>query len=327
MSGFRRGLSAAAIAFAAAASAATTPVVAQPVTMTLGTASVGGTYSVYGGVVADVLTDKAGILVTTRQTQGPNQNVILVDEKKIELGMTTTGVALQALQGSAAWTKGKKYENIRALFPMYDTPMQCVSLRKSGITSFRQLDGKTVGTGPKAGTAGTYFPLIFNALGMKAMLRNGQGEDMGNQLGDGILDAFCFGAGAPVPIFSQLDREKEVVFFTWTDADIATIRGRIAEFSESLIPKGTYRQQTADQKTIGLYNFAIAHKDMADNSAYAITKAALENNARLIKGHPAARQTVAANAARNSFLPFHPGAVRYYKEKGVKLDPAALPKQ
>lgn len=326
MGGFRRGLWAAVIAFAATTTAAVTAAVAQPVAMTLGTASVGGTYVVYGGVIADLLADKAGIQVTPRLTQGPNQNVILVDEKKIELGMTTMGVALQAVQGSAAWTKGKKYENVRALFPMYDTPMQCVALKKSGIASFRQLEGKTVGAGPKAGTAGTYFPLIFEALGMKAEFRFGQGGDVGNQLGDGIVDAFCFGAGPPVPIFSQLASEKDVVFFTWTDADIAAIRGKLMEFSPSLIPKGTYRQQAADQKTVGLYNFAFAHKDLSDNAAYTITKTVLENNARLVKGHPAARETVTANAARNSFLPFHPGAVRYYMEKGVKLDPATLPK-
>lgn len=326
MGGFHHGLWAAAIAFVATTTAATTAAIAQPVAMTLGTASLGGTYIVYGGVVADLLADKAGIQVTPRQTQGPNQNVILVDEKKMELGMTTMGVALQAVQGSAAWTKGKKYENIRALFPMYDTPMQCVALKKSGIASFRQLDGKTVGTGPKAGTAGTYFPLIFDALGMKAMMRNGQSGDMGVQLGDGIIDAFCFGAGTPVPIFSQLDTEKEVVFFSWTDADIAQIRGKLMEFSDSLIPRGTYRQLTANQKTVGLYNFAFAHKDLPDGTAYTITKTVLENNARLVKGHPAARETVAANAPRNSFLPFHPGAVRYYMERGVKLDPATLPK-
>ena len=326
MSGFRRGRWAAAIAFAVTTTAATTAAIAQPVAMTLGTASVGGTYFVYGGLVADLLADRAGIQVTPRQTQGPNQNLILVDEKKMELGMTTMGVALQAVQGSAAWTKGKKYENVRALFPMYDTPLQCVALRKSGIAGFRQLDGKTVGIGPKAGTPGTYFPMIFDALGMKTMVRNGQGADMGHQLDDGILDAFCFGAGMPVPIFSQLANEKDVVFFTWTDADIATIRGKLMEFSPSLIPKGTYRQQTADQKTVGLYNFAFAHKDLPDSTAYTITKTVLENNARLVKGHLAAKETVAANAARNSFLPFHPGAVRYYMEKGVKLDPATLPK-
>ena len=65
---------------------------------------------------------------------------------------------------------------------------------------------------------------------------------------------------------------------------------------------------------------------MSDDLAYAITKAVLENSARLAKGHPAGKETIAANASRNSFLPFHPGAVRYYKEKGVKLDPATLPK-
>ena len=321
MTGFRRSLLAAALVFAA-----TTGATAQPAPLTLGTASMGGTYFVYGEALADLLSDRAGVKVVSRQTQGPNQNVILVDEKKIELGMVTTGVALQALQGDAAWTKGRKYENIRALFPMYDTPFQCVALTKSGITDFRQLEGKTVGTGPKAGTTGTYFPLIFDALGMKAMTRNGQSADMGDQLSDGIIDAFCYGAGVPIPVFSQLDRDKEVVFFTLGDADIATVRGKLPEFSAALVPKGAYRQQTADQKTIGLYNFAIAHRDMTDDLAYAITRTALENAARLAKSHPAGRETIAANAGRNSFLAFHPGAVRYYKEKGVKLDPAALPK-
>jgi len=299
---------------------------AQPQDLVLGTASVGGTYHVYGGVVASLLTDKAGIRVTTQQTQGPNQNVIMIDEGKIGLGMTTMGVALQALQGSASWTKGKKYDSIRALFPMYDTPMQCVALKKSGITGFRQLEGRTVGTGPKAGTAGTYFPLIFEALEMKVSVRNGQSADVGNQLNDGLIDAFCFGAGVPVPVFTQLDAEQQVSFFTWAPEEIAAIRRRMPEFAEATIPKATYKQQAADQKTIGLFNFAIAHKDMPEAMAYAITKTILENNPTMLRAHAAARETIAANASRNTVLAFHPGAVRYYREKGIKLDPATLPK-
>jgi TRAP transporter TAXI family solute receptor len=236
------------------------------------------------------------------------------------------GVALQGLTGTAPWTKGKKYENVRALYPMYDTPMQCMALKKSGITSFKQLEGKTVGLGPKAGTAGTYFPLIGEALGVKFMARNGQSSDMGNQVGDGVIDAFCFGAGVPIPAFSDLDAGKQVSYFTWTDPEIATIRKSLPEFSAARIPKGSYKQQTDDQNTVGLFNFSIANKDMPNDLAYLITKTILENNAALVKGHPAARETIATNAARNSFLPFHPGAVRYYKEKGIKLDPGALPK-
>lgn len=325
MIGLRRALLAAALVVMSPL-AAPALAIAQPQDLTLGTASVGGTYHVYGGVVAALLTDKAGLQVTTQQTQGPNQNVIMIDDGKIGLGMTTLGVALQALQGSAPWTKGRKYESIRALFPMYDTPMQCVSLKKSGITSFRQLDGKTVGTGPKAGTSGTYFPLIFDALGMKVTARNGQSAEAGHQLNDGLIDAFCFGAGAPVPIFTQLDAEQQVNFFAWTPEEIAVIRRKMPEFTESTIPKGLYKQQTADQRSVGLYNFAIANKDMPEATAYTITKTILENNATMLRGHSAARDTVAANASRNTILTFHPGAVRYYKEKGIKLDPATLPK-
>ena len=295
-------------------------------TITLGTASGGGTYFVVGEAMAKLLAEKARIQVTPQQTQGPNQNMILVDEKKIELGMVTMGVALQGLTGAGGWTKGKKYDNVRALFPMYDTPLQCVALKKSGITSFVQLDGKTVGTGPKAGTAGTYFPLIFDALGVKTMSRNGQSDDMGKQLSDGVIDAFCFGAGIPVPTFSELDTSQQVVFFTWTDAELAAIRKAMPEFSETKIPRGAYKQQTDDQKTVGLFNFSIANKDMSDDLAYLITRTILENNAAMVRAHPATKETVTANATRNTILTFHPGAVRYYKEKGVKLDPAALPK-
>ena len=305
--------------------ASVVPARAQPA-LTLGTASLGGTYNVYGEAVARVLGERARLRVEPQQTQGPNQNIMMVDEKKIDLGMVTLGVAWQAVTGTGAWTKGRRFESIRALFPMYDTPMHCLSLRKSGISTFRQLEGKAVGVGPKAGTTGTYFPQIFAALGMTVQVRFGTSADMANQLNDGVIDAFCFGAGIPVPAFAELDSTQQVSFFTWGDGDLAAIRKAMPEFTVSTIPKGLYRQQAADQKTLGMFNFAIAHREMGDDMAYLVTRTVLENNAALVKAHPAARETVAANATRNAFLPFHPGAARYYREKGIKLDPGALPK-
>ena len=299
--------------------------VAQAQSLTLGTASVGGTYYVYGEAIAKLLNEKAQLAVTTQQTQGPNQNIVMVDENKFELGMVSMGVAQQALQGKAGWTKGKKFENIRALFPMYDTVMQCLALKKSGIADFKSLEGKAVGVGPKAGTPGTYFPLMFDALGMKVQMRNGPSVDMGHQLNDGILEAYCFGAGFPIPAFTELDTTQPVVFFSPTDDEIARIRTALPELSTVTIPKGTYTQQPDAQKTVGVFNFAVANQDVSDDLAYLITKSVLENTATLVRSHPAAKDTVAANAVRDTFLPFHPGAVRYYKEKGIKLDPGALP--
>ncbi|MSP67324.1 MAG: TAXI family TRAP transporter solute-binding subunit [Alphaproteobacteria bacterium] len=299
------------------------PAGAQPKSLTLGTASVGGTYFIYGGVVAALLTEKAGLNVSTQQTQGPNQNVILVEGKQIELGMTTMGIALQAWNGTSDWTQGKKFQGIRALFPMYDTPFHFITAASSGITSVAQLNGKTVGVGPKAGTPGTYYPLMFEALGIKATIRNGGASDMGGQLGDGLIQCFAFAAGLPISVFTEIEAQRPVRFLTFTDAEIKTLKAKLPELSDSLIPKGTYKSLGEDHKTLGVYNFAIAHKDLPEDVAYRIVKTVLENNDAMVKGHAAAVETVLANWTRNSFLPFHPGAVRYLKEKGITV-PANL---
>jgi TRAP transporter TAXI family solute receptor len=306
-------VTAAALGFAGPAAAETKPLV-------LATASTGGTYFPYGGVIAKMLTDKIGTTVSTQQSQGPNQNIILVSEKKVELGMTTMGVAIHAWNGTPdGWTKGKKYRDIRALFPMYDTPFHFVVLKKSGITKVADLKGKKAGVGPRAGTCGTYFPLMFKALDIDATMRFGQASDMANQLSDGLIDAFPFCAGLPIAAYTELDASKEVTFFGFTDAELAKIKKAMPELSDATIPKGTYKSQTEDHKTVGLYNFFIAHKDLPDEVAYKVTKAILDNNAELARGHAAGKETLAQNWTKNTFLPFHPGAVKYYAEKGIKI--------
>jgi hypothetical protein len=301
----------------------TAPAAAQPKSMTIGTGSLGGTYFVYGGVIAGLLSEKLGGKVSTQQTQGPNQNIVLVDGRKTELGMVTMGVALQAWTGQGMWTQGKKFANIRALFPMYDTPFHLVTTERSSIKSVAELNDRTVGVGPLMGTPGTYFPVMFDALGLKVAIRNGSASDMVRQLADGSIDAFAFAAGLPVPAFTEIEAKQPVRFFTFTDPERTTLKQKFPELSDAVIPKGTYKRLAEDHKTVGLFNFFIAHKDMPEDLAYRITKVVLENTAAVVNGHPAGKETVIQNWDRNTFLPFHPGAVRYYKEKGITI-PAKL---
>ena len=296
-----------------------------PKNLTLGTASVGGTYFVYGQVWASMVNEKMGTNISTQQTQGPNQNVILTNDRQIDFGMTTMGVALQAWEGKGDWTKGKQHRNIRAMFPMYDTPFHFVAMEKSGIKAVKDLAGKRAGVGPRAGTCGTYFPMMFDALGIKATIRNGQASDMAANLQDGLIDAFPFCAGIPIAAFSELETTNKVTFFTFTDQEIATLKKAMPELSDAVIPKGTYKQLTTDHRTVGIYNFAIAHKDVPEDLVYAVTKTVMENNAQLVKGHAAAKETLVENWNRNAFLPFHPGAVRYFKEKGIAIPKHLLP--
>jgi TRAP transporter TAXI family solute receptor len=296
---------------------------AWPKTLTLGTASVGGTYFVYGQVWASLVNEKLGTTISTQQTQGPNQNIILTDSRQVDFGMTTMGIALMAWNGTGDWTKGQKFNNIRATFPMYDTPFHFIALEKSGIKSVKDLAGRKSGIGPRAGTCGTYFPMMFKILGVNTTIRNGQGSDMAAGLQDGLLDAFPFCAGVPIAAFSELETTNKVRFFTYSDEEIKKLKAALPELSDSVIPKGTYRQLAEDHKTVGVYNFAMAHKDVPEDLVYGVVKTVLENNAQMVKGHASAKETLLENWNRNTFLPFHPGAVRYYKEKGINI-PANL---
>lgn len=291
-----------------------------PKSLTLGTASVGGTYFIYGGVVAQMLSQALGVNVSTQQTQGPNQNMILVDGNKIELGMITMGVGLHGWNGTG-WANGKQHRNLRAVFPMYDTPFHFVASEKSGIKSIADLNGKRVGVGPRAGTPGTYFPLIFKELGIDATIRNGAAADMAGQLQDGLIDCFAFAAGLPISSFSELEAKGGVRFFGFTDAELGKLRTALPELSPTVIPKGTYRTQAEDHKTVGLFNFFVCRPELPDDLVYEMTKAVLDNNAALVQGHSAGKETIPANAAKNTFLTFHPGAARYYREKGITLAP------
>ncbi|HEY7608441.1 MAG TPA: TAXI family TRAP transporter solute-binding subunit [Alphaproteobacteria bacterium] len=296
---------------------------AEPAKLTMGTASKGGTYVIYGGFVARLITKQSGIPVHTRETGGPNDNIVLLSDKKIDLGMTTMGIANQAWNASAAWTKGKKFRDIRALFPMYDTPFHFVVLEKSTIHSVRDMVGRKVGVGPKAGTPGTYFPLMFKALKIDADFQYGGAAAIADHLIDGKIDAFAFAAGLPIDAFSAIEDERNVRFIRYSDAEIAAIRKNFPELTEAIVPKATYRQLGEDHKTLGTFNFFIVNKDMSEELAYRITKTVLEHSNLILRGHASARETVLANWDRNNFLPFHPGAVKYFAEKGLKV-PASL---
>jgi hypothetical protein len=309
-------LAIAALFMAAPASAQT------PRSLTLGTASVGGVFFVYGQVWANIAADAIKVPINTRQTDGPNHNIILTETRQIDLGMTTMGVALQGWKGEGQWTQGRKFNSIRAMFPMYDTMFHFVAPQKSGIRSVEQLAGRSLGVGPRAGTPGTYLPLMMEALGIKvSAIRNGGASDMTSQMNDGLLDAFGFAAGLPFPAFSEAEASNPVNFFAFTPAQIATLKQKMPELSDAVIPKGTYRTLTEDQPTVGVFNFAIAHKDVSADIVYGIVKAVMENNPRMVQGHAAAKETLPENLTKNTFLPFHPGAVRYFEEKGFRIRP------
>ena len=103
------------------------------------------------------------------------------------------------------------------------------------------------------------------------------------------------------------------------------IRKAMPVFGPAKIAAGTYRLLDKDYVTIGVPNFVIGRADLPDDLVYQLVKASFENQPRLVKASPTARETVPQNVDKNTFLPFHPGAVRYYREIGVKIPDSLVP--
>jgi hypothetical protein len=296
-----------------------------PKSLTLGTASPGGVYYIYGDELAKILTEKLGLTVNPLPTQGSIQNVKLLDSGAEQLGLITMSTGLEGWNGTGNWTDGKKFRNIRALFPMYDNPFQAVVLRRSGITTFAQLDNKRIGVGPRAGNGGTYVPGIFKIVGISGELSYGSYDDMATELLDGHIDALLTLLGAPVPAIQHVDAKEPVTFLSLSPEQMDAIRKATPDFGPAKIAAGTYRLLDKDYVTVGVPNFVIGRADLPDDLVHQLVKAVFENQPRLVKVTTAASETLPQNVVKDTFLPLHPGALRYYREIGIQIPDALAP--
>lgn len=294
-----------------------------PDSVSVGTASQGGTYFIYGAGWANLVGETLGINTSSEVTGGPVQNAALVQTGDLEFGMVTMGPAYDAWVGESALAPGLEHDALRAMFPMYQTSFMFVTLASSGIESVADLEGKTVGVGPAGGTPGTYLPRFLETLDVNVEVRNGGASDLAGQLQDGLIDAFGFAAGIPIAAFTQVEAQTDANIFAFTPEEVDTLLEAFPSVAEFTVPADTYQSTDEDLNSVSMWNFAIARADMPESLVYEITKTVLENNDRMLEIHNAAKETLPEHVDKNQFLPFHPGAVRYFEETGIDI-PADL---
>jgi TRAP transporter TAXI family solute receptor len=217
----------------------------------IGTASPGGTYYVYGAGLAKILTTALDIPVTMLPTEGPAQNIELLEAGEAKLGFVTMGIALQAWNATGAWSGRKPPRAMRAIFPMYDTPFHFLVLQDSGIRSVGQMSGKRVGVGPRGGTSAAYVPEFLAALKLPANLVYGDWSDLAAQMHGRTLDVLAVAAGVPFPSFIELEAKDRVQYISLTSDQIAALRLAMPELTPSRIPAGTYPSLIRPYQTVG----------------------------------------------------------------------------
>ncbi|MBW6399716.1 TAXI family TRAP transporter solute-binding subunit [Roseomonas sp. HJA6] len=277
-----------------------------PRAIAIGTASPGGAYHAYGLGLARLLTRELGIAVNIRETSGPAENLRLLAENAVQIAFVTTG-AIQEARGTTAL----------ALFTMFDTPLHIVVRRDSPVIDLAQLAGRSVAVGPEGGTGADYAPRIFYALGTEIRPVHGSWDALAARFAAGEIDAIAVASGAPFPAISGLEARRAIRFLPFTPSQVTRARLAAPELGATTIPAGTYPSLNRPYVTVGLYNLAVARRDLPASLAFEIVRDVFANQAALIEAHPAAAATVPANFVHNTVLPWHPGAMRYYGSRAV----------
>ena len=290
-----------------------------PESFTVGTASQGGTFFVYGSGWANLVAEQLGVSGGGEVTGGPMQNMALVHTGEAAFGMTTMGPAAESLAGTNPIAPGLKMDKACAMFPMYQTPFAITALTGSGIKSISDIpEGARIGFGPAGSTSDTYFPAMLETLGVKFDRRNGGWSDLGSQLQDGLLDVVAFAVGVPTPAVSQLEVQTQVNFIEFSAEEQAKV---IATFpvANFTIPASTYSTLEKDMTSVSMWNFAIANCDLAETFVYEATNVVMSDNARMVGIHKAAKATVFENWDKNGVMMWHPGAARWFNENGATI--------
>ena len=305
---------------AAAAPAAEAP--ASLGKMTMGTGGTAGTYYAFGGVLGQYMKNKGGVDVTVVSTDGSKANIQGIDAGDYQLGTVQSDVMAYAWEGSKSFESDGAIDSFRVIGGLYAETVQLVTMDPN-IKSVADLEGKAVSIG--APGSGVYFNAIdvLTAAGLSEDTIKPQYlsfADSAEGLKDGKIDAAFIVAGAPTPAITELT--------TTNDAYLVPIDGEIGEkvlascpyYTSLAIPAGTYKGQDEDVVTVTVKATMIISADATEDQAYAVTAAIFDNIDDITAEHAKGAELSIENATSGMTAPFHAGAAKYFKEKGVDVE-------
>lgn len=291
-----------------------------PSTVTIGTASQGGTYYVWGGALSTLLEEHLDVTSNVEVTGGPHHNLQLLQAGDAHLGMTTEGPLFEGYYDEAEWVE-EPHDDVRVIFPMYYTPFHWWSLEGTGVTDVSEHEGERVGVGPSGGTPGEYNPQIYEALGIETGEQVQAGaDDMTSQMLDGQLDHIGFSSGIPIPAVGETEAQANINIYGADGEEREQIKEELPYFADYVVPAETYESLDEDLETIGMYNYGIVQKETNEEFVYDLVKAFHENIDHMISAHASAEEAEdPEEILTNEEYPMHPGAIRYYEEIDVDI--------
>jgi TRAP transporter TAXI family solute receptor len=295
-----------------------------PKFLSVGTAPPGGAFFVVGGAIAQVVdqnTRTTGWQVSSEATKGTQENIRRLARNELDFALANAAISYFAVRGEGKWEAKQEIRTVMTLAPniaLFITPSG------SGVNTMADLRGKRVVVGPAGAGFDHFLRPILQAHGITyddfTPLHNTQAGAV-DMLADGSAAAAFLGGAVPTASITQASASQDIHFIPFDTAARDVLFERYPFFAPAKIPADTYRDQREEYAGMNVGNMhLITRASLDEDTAYAFTKALYENRAEVVKKHPAGRAINPKNIVRDTGTPFHPGAIRYFKEIGIWPD-------
>lgn len=290
----------------------------NPKFLSMLTGGTGGTYYPLGGAIAKIVSDETGIKTDALSSNASADNIIALNDGEAEIAFTQTDVAAYAIDGINNF-KDQKIEGIQALGSLYPETVQIITTEKSGIKTVNDLKGKKVSVG--APGSGTYVSAeqILEVYGLNIKDIRAQHLDFGESVGgiqDGNIDAAFITAGTPTGAVEQLTATAKVNVLPVDGEEAKKLIDKYPFYGVDTIKEGTYGLAN-DVDSVAVLAMLVVQKDLPEDAVYNITKAIYENLDKI--AHAKAKEISLDKALDGIGFDLHPGAKKYYEEKGLEV--------
>jgi uncharacterized protein len=286
--------------------------------LSIATGGTGGVYFVYGGALADQITQNIeGVEATAESTSASVDNMTLIADESSDIAFTLADTAADAVEGREDF-EGEPVP-AQALARLYINYTQIAALAGSGINSVEDLRGRSVSLGSPGSGTEVIALRILRSAGIDPdsdIDRQQLGVDESvDAVRDGTIDAFFWSGGLPTGAVTDLATTDEIVLLPSTEY-LSTLREQYGEvYQEANIPAGTYEGFDQDVSVIGVPNYLVVNESMGEDLAYSVTKLLFDKQDALAEAHPEAKNLDINTAPDVPPLNLHPGAKHYYDER------------
>jgi TRAP transporter TAXI family solute receptor len=296
--------------------------------VTIASGWVTGCYYPLGGSISRILFNNPqfGLRATVESSGASVANSNLIANGDADIAILQNDIAYYAYNGLrmfASGTGNKQAKNMRAICTLYPEYVQIQALKKSNIKTVADLKGKKVCVGPlgsgtevNAGQILEIYGMTFDDLGKVERLTSKESSDF---MKDGRIDAafYTVGVGAAVLVDTAFMTPCTIVHID--DSHVATLSKKYPFYAKFPVKANTYKGLDEEVQTVAVLSMLVAREDLPEKDIYNFTKAIFENLETIHKAHAALKQVTLATAMDGLSIPLHPGAKKYFEEKGIKI--------